>query len=268
MTEDDKGLDKYRAPALTKGLDILELLASSDEGLTQVEIAKQLGRTPSEIFRMLVVLRQRGYAELGGDERYRITMRLFEVANRHPLLKRLTAIAGTAMQLLANRINQCIHLTIMNVDQLLVIAQVDGPDVSLVTTRLGAQLPLANSPSTTILAAYMDEDQLAKLVEMIRAETGEEDAAQDILTELPEVRRLGFCQGPSRILAGVTTLSAPIFDYRGNAVAAVTVPFVHRLGGRETMPVDEAREHLVATCRDLSRRMGAGAKIDEIYGTG
>ncbi|REF73279.1 IclR family transcriptional regulator [Paracoccus versutus] len=267
MKDDEKGSEKYRAPALTKGLDILELLASSEQGLTQVEIAKQLGRTTSEIFRMLVVLRQRGYAELGSDERYRITMRLFEVANRHPMLKRLTAIAGPAMQTLANTINQCIHLTILNMDKLLVIAQVDGPDVSLVTTRLGAQLPLANSPSTTILAAYMNDEELASLFSMIAAETGDGQAGDQILAELPEVAKQGFCQGPSRILAGVTTLSAPIFDYRGNAVAAVTVPFVHRLGGRETMPVDEARAHLVAVCRDLSRRMGAGAKIDDIYGT-
>ena len=52
-TTDDK---KYKAPALAKGLDILELLASANDGLTQVEIGKLLGRTTSEIFRMLVVL--------------------------------------------------------------------------------------------------------------------------------------------------------------------------------------------------------------------
>lgn len=42
MIEDDS--DKYRAPALDKGLDILELLASTDGGLTQVEIAKAIGK--------------------------------------------------------------------------------------------------------------------------------------------------------------------------------------------------------------------------------
>ena len=41
--------DRYRAPALDKGLDILELLAAEDGAFTQVEIAKALGRTPNEI---------------------------------------------------------------------------------------------------------------------------------------------------------------------------------------------------------------------------
>ena len=49
MDEDD--LDRYRAPALDKGLDILELLAGVDGGLTQAEIAKSSGaaRTSSTV---------------------------------------------------------------------------------------------------------------------------------------------------------------------------------------------------------------------------
>ena len=46
-------LEKYRAPALDKGLDILELLAATEEGLSQAEIAKALDRSPNEIYRML-----------------------------------------------------------------------------------------------------------------------------------------------------------------------------------------------------------------------
>src|SRR5690348_5205293 len=53
--------DRYRAPALDKGLDILELLAAEDGAFTQVEIAKALGRTPNEIYRMLDRLVRRGY---------------------------------------------------------------------------------------------------------------------------------------------------------------------------------------------------------------
>ena len=47
---------RYTAPALEKGLDILELLASVSEALTHSEIASRLGRTLTEVFRMLVCL--------------------------------------------------------------------------------------------------------------------------------------------------------------------------------------------------------------------
>ncbi|MEM7446546.1 MAG: helix-turn-helix domain-containing protein, partial [Pseudomonadota bacterium] len=52
---------RYRAPALDKGLDILELLAGEDGGLTQTDIAKALGRTANELYRMLDRLVRRGY---------------------------------------------------------------------------------------------------------------------------------------------------------------------------------------------------------------
>ena len=51
--------DKYRAPALEKGLDIIELLANHGEGLTQGEVAKALDRSQSEIYRMLSTLVRR-----------------------------------------------------------------------------------------------------------------------------------------------------------------------------------------------------------------
>ena len=63
----DKG--SYAAPALEKGLDILELLAEVGEPLSTREIAERLARSKSEIFRMVFVLQQRGYLarEAGTD---------------------------------------------------------------------------------------------------------------------------------------------------------------------------------------------------------
>ena len=52
---------KYAAPALDKGLDILEALASSARGLTLNELANAVNKTVSEIFRMALTLQQRGY---------------------------------------------------------------------------------------------------------------------------------------------------------------------------------------------------------------
>src|SRR6201984_3821544 len=76
---------RYAAPALEKGLDILELLASVSEALTHSEIASRLGRTLTEVFRMLVCLEERGYISRNGpDERYQLTLKLFEIVHQHP----------------------------------------------------------------------------------------------------------------------------------------------------------------------------------------
>ena len=52
---------KYRAPALEKGLDILELLSRQKRPLLISQMASLLERSVSEIFRMAMVLVERGY---------------------------------------------------------------------------------------------------------------------------------------------------------------------------------------------------------------
>ena len=59
-SESDKTA-KYRAPALEKGLDVLELLASAKAPLTLSQISTRLDRSVSELFRMVQVLEARGY---------------------------------------------------------------------------------------------------------------------------------------------------------------------------------------------------------------
>src|SRR5690606_35534132 len=83
----------YAAPALEKGLDILELLSAEGDGLTQHQIAQSLGRSASEIFRMLSVLERRGYLLRAADGVYRLSLRMFELAHRHPPIRRLLTVA-------------------------------------------------------------------------------------------------------------------------------------------------------------------------------
>lgn len=256
MSERNLGAEdeRYRAPALAKGLDILELLAEAADGLTQVEIAKRLGRTTPEIFRMLAVLRQRGYVWQDDSDNYHLSARMLEVAYRHPPLQRLLSLSRLPMRRLAHQINQSIHLCVLNGGRLLVVAQVDNPDNNINTVRLGAQIPIYDSASGRVLAAFMDEEEKVLLAEMAGQATAERRAA--FLRDLPLVRALGYCEGQSLTIEGITNLSAPVFDFTGQVVAAMTSPFIRRISAEGHSGVPEARAALVQTCTELSRKLG------------
>lgn len=96
LEEDDS--DRYRAPALDKGLDILELLSGIDGGLTQAEIAKHLGRSPNEFYRMLDRLVRRGYVTRLEGDRYSLTLKLFGLAQLHAPVRRLASYATPLMR--------------------------------------------------------------------------------------------------------------------------------------------------------------------------
>ena len=97
--DDDEIRTSYAAPALEKGLDILELLAEAGEPLSTRQIAERLKRSKSEIFRMVFVLLQRGYlVREAGTDRLALSRRLFDLGIRTPGGRQITSIVLPLME--------------------------------------------------------------------------------------------------------------------------------------------------------------------------
>jgi len=219
------------APALEKGLDILEVLAGERGGLSQKAVAERVGRSVGEVFRMLGVLERRGYivraAETGS---YSLTLRMFELANRHPPTRRLQSIALPVMAELARVIRSSCHLVVSSGDRMLVIAQAD-PDLPMGwTVRLGAVFPLSEHyASARILAAFQAPGRRDAMV-AIMARQERATPIQAITARLDGIARAGHDVFHSELTAGVVDISYPVLDNLGQAVAALTVPYLPQAG--------------------------------------
>ena len=252
---------RYTAPALEKGLDILELLSASVVGLSLSEIARDLGRSVSEIFRMLVVLEERGYiAQDPASEKYGLTMRLFEVAHRTPLIQRLTTAAEPLMRDLAHMINQSVHLAIIADDAVLIVGQVDPPARHVMSVRLGTRVDLWRASSGRVMMAYQDEDRLAEMLR--RTPPPNEGDETRLRADLADIRKRGHEVVDSFVVKGVVNISVPIIDHSGHAVAALTVPHIERFG--ESVSLADCCVQAIGIADKLTRRLGGGA-VDHGY---
>ena len=146
---------RYRAPALEKGLEILELLSGQREPLTMAAISERLGRSTSEIFRMLQVLEQKGYIEKSpSGDGYRITNRLFTLGMAQPPVQTLVETALPVMRRLANAIGQSCHLAVPSSDQIVVI----GPSLTSEDyTVLGQGMGIGVNEGADTLKAALDQ---------------------------------------------------------------------------------------------------------------
>ena len=169
-------LDRYRAPALDKGLDILELLAREDEGLSQAEIAKALGRTPNEHYRMLERLVRRGYVFRNASDRYELTLKLFGLAHFHRPIRRLVSQATPLMSALAARTMQANHLAVYDRASVTVIAQMDAPGYWGMAIRVGARVGLFNTGSGHVLLAFRSAEERAAMI--AEQEAGDDEQAR------------------------------------------------------------------------------------------
>lgn len=251
-------LDKYRAPALDKGLDILELLASSAEGLSQAEIAKSLERTPNEIYRMLDRLVRRDYVRRTAGDRYELTLKLFELAHMTPPVARLVSQSMPVLRTFARDAQQAAHLVIYDRNVLVVVAQVDSPGYWNVSIRIGSRISLINTGSGHVFLAYAsDEERRLMLEDPVTRKS--EKMTRELEARLADVRERGYESMQSLQVAGVTNLSVPIFGPLGSVIAALTCPYTQRLDISDAPGPDAALDLLRAAGREVSDRYRVAA---------
>ncbi|UPG87687.1 IclR family transcriptional regulator [Luteibacter aegosomatis] len=247
---------KYRAPALDKGLDILELLARATQPLSIAEISEGVGRSRGEIFRMLQVLEERDYiARPDGEGAYSLTPRLFRLGMEQPPVKNLVETAMPVMHRLADDIDQSCHLVVPSQEQIVVIARVDPPGETGLVVRVGHRRPMSHSASGYVLLAWQTDDIRQRwLRTLLEHEPGLKRAK--IEATVKDIRAAGLARIPSEVVDGVTDLSAPIVE--GNhAVCALTVPFLARRGAKVDM---KATSRLVMdAAAEISRELSHGA---------
>ena len=156
---------RYRAPALEKGLDVIELLAAEKSPLNLSAISARLGRSSGELFRMLQVLEFKGFittAENGSG--YVLTNKLFALAMAQAPVRSLVETALPIMRKLVQDIGQSAHIAVASEDQIVVITRIERPGDLGFSVRIGYRREIASATSGLVLFAYQDEVEIVVVV--------------------------------------------------------------------------------------------------------
>jgi len=240
----------YSAPALEKGLEIIELLAASQKPLSTRAIAERLGRSKGEIFRMVFVLVERGYLTRDAvSDELSLSNRLFELGLRTPRSRQLIEVAAPAMERLSERTGHSAHLVVINRGDTVVIATSAGnADVSF-TLRLGYRRSALDATSGQIIIAFQDEARRHRMIEesSLLARPPMDWAA--MIRHLDAIVARGHLIARSHDVVGVTDIGAPILGRDRRAVAAIVVPYLDRHGAAPRH--EQVLQGLLETCREI-----------------
>lgn len=258
-----EGALRYAAPALEKGLDILEALADSVSGYTLNELAQKVGRKVSEIFRMAVTLQRRGFVQVDENDRYTLTLRMFELAHRQQPLKSLVSVALPLLRELANRSRQSCHLAMYQGGRVVVIAQVESPERWSFGLKVGVVMGLTDTSSGHVLLAFRDEIDRAR---MLRAHIGVEGELEmdpgELFAILQDVRERGYSAMPSKQTRGITNIAFPVMGAADHVIASINVPYIERIDQKSAPDVAQVRGIVGNIAGRLSALMGASGYND------
>lgn len=209
----------YAVPALDKAIDILELLSDQSGGLSQGAIAAEVGRSASQIFRVLQRLEKRGWILRNRQSGlYLLSTRMFDLAHRQPPLRALIAAALPPMRELSEGVLQSCNLSVLDANRVRVVAQVESPSEFGFRVRVGAEFAV-ETPAGKVLSG-------ASAAEHIR----QADSLQP----------------------GIIDLVVPVVSEAG-VVAAITVPYIAT--SYSSIAVDEVLERLVVAGKLVSAHL-------------
>jgi DNA-binding IclR family transcriptional regulator len=249
LDTETKDTPSYSAPALEKGLDILELLHESETALTQKEISFRLGRSVSELYRMLNILVRRNYVA-NYDDKFAPTTKLFRISQAYPPVRRLLAAAIPIMEELSRQVGFGCDLRVYNSGSQTVLSAVDAPGGLGFSVRTGSEIAVAPSASGRVLVAFQDSDTMElRLRESFPGRPDSEIKA--FRKDVHEVIIKGYAALQSKQYAGLYAISFPVLDVNDYAVAALTVPMLPRIDD----PRQATREDVIAALRGASTRL-------------
>ncbi len=213
-------MPKYSAPALEKGLDVLETLADSPGPLLLSELARRLERSQSELFRMVDCLERRGYLvrdEISGA--FGLSLKLYELAHTHSPVEKLLAAARRPMDRLARAVRESCHLSVLHNRQLVVLAQAEDPEKVRVSVEVGARFSPIQTVSGRVLLAQLPEGEWPKF-----------SVSQ---TRLRRIRETGCDTAENETIVGLRDVAVLVGNPEVGVTAALAIPSLMPVGCRD-----------------------------------
>ncbi len=260
---EQKAKKKYTAPALEKGLEVIELLAKTPGGLSLTEISEQLGRTKTEIFRMVAVLTDHEYLEYFPQERlYRLSLKLFRISHRYAPIQQLSAISLPIMKKLSNTIRHSCHMVVYSEGGGLIINHQDSDsNNNRLTLPVGGRGPLVNNCAGHVLLAFASYEAKERMTDAYQAHSDSAPINQRKLREdLQRVKSQGFEAMESPVLAGVFDIGFPIFDRYDNATAVLMVSMLLYRDKVRNTDKELIKKHTRQAAAEISEKIGYHAE--------
>lgn len=220
----------YYVPALEKGLDVLECLATQGVPMTQAQLARALGRGPSELFRILTTLERRGYIARDPESgAYGLTLRLFELAHAHSPYEGLLRVATRPMRELTNELRESCHISVIHRGRCLVLAEEPSPARVRISVEVGSTIALHQAASGRLLLAALDPSRRQELFESDPDLSHLPACVRRALEErLERIRDQGYEDARGDTVEGVSDLAVLIGNLDTPLQAALTVTALPR----------------------------------------
>ncbi|GAB6193406.1 IclR family transcriptional regulator [Desulfocastanea catecholica] len=251
--------------SLEKAIDILCLFESEHLELSAQEIAENLSIPLSTTYKYLQVLKQKQFLSKNEQtNQFYLGLTILKLgllaAKKTPVMK----ITSPYLKLMSDRSLETAILVVGDGPNAICADIIESPRAVKFMTAKGHTMPLyAGAPGKTLLA-FKDPafiDQLIETTGLAKLNKNTITDSEKLKRDLADIRRLGYGESDSEFESDVCSVAAPIFDYKGQVIASISV------AGPAERIFRENKQSLIDLVKDcakkISSELGYGEKQAE-----
>lgn len=242
---------------LDRAFDILEELARARGPLGISELAQRTSMSKSTVFRIVQTMLGRGYVEKTLEGRYTIGPKMFDTLSYHINSLELQTEAKPYLAVLKRSLDLSAHLGILDGTYVSYIEKESADWGEEAYTEVGYRSPAYCSSMGKCLLACLSSAELEEVLygydfKAFTPNTFTSKAA--FVKYLHQVRKQGWAMDNEEYEMGHCCIAAPVFNYRGDAIAAVGVS-----GTPESISedrVEDVAQQVMLAAHRISEHMG------------
>jgi IclR family KDG regulon transcriptional repressor len=217
--------DEKQSGAVARTIAILEILASH-KSINLEQLARETSLPKATLLRFLSSLVSLGYVSRDQYDLYSLTLRMFSVGSHSLEHMDLVGAAKPEAESLEERFGETVHVGILEDDTAVYVLKVESRYNIRMHSRVGKSIPLYCTAIGKALLANLPSSERKTLLRKIRMVPFTPNTLKNVAAleaELGDIRKNGWSMDREEHETGVTCTAAPVRDYSGRVVAAISV---------------------------------------------
>lgn len=245
--------------SVDRALNILHILQDHPKGLGVTELSHRLDVSKSTIHRLLMSLLQKGFVKQDREnERYLLGLKLIELGEVVSENLDIRKLAAPLLNQLAEKTGETVHLVVMDNLEIVYIDKTESYATIRMFSRVGKRAPMHCTGVGKAVLAFLPEESINQVLTqkpMTKFTKNTITSKEEMFNHLKEIRNRGYSIDDEEHEEGIKCAAAPIFNYKGEVVAGISVagPIMRVSEEKLTRIAGE----ILDTSRAVSKLLGA-----------
>ena len=217
----------YRIQVIDRAVEIVNCFSFDRPELSVSEIAQMTGLHKSTAHRILMALEHNGLIrQIEQTGRYHLGIKLFTLGNQAVARLNVRDVARPYLIKLMKDTGETVHLAVLDGNQVLYLEKVEGVHALRMPSRVGRRTPTYCTSLGKAMLSCLEKHQVKELLQgqRLKSYTPHTITNIDRLSKVLEhTRKQGYAVDNEEIELGLRCVGAPIYDYSGSMVGAVSI---------------------------------------------